>query len=228
MSSSSATHNTSNATAPVHSFVRSVHVGSIAPLGTPSVPSGFVKHAVKGPVAVGKLGLEGDQQADLRVHGGTDKAVYGYAAAHYQLWQAAYPGHAHQFVPGGVGENLAIEGLDETSICVGDVHAIGSALLQVCQPRQPCFKFALRFDNNKLPREMVRNGRSGWYYRVLQEGHIEEGDSITLRSRPNPDFLFSRLVRIVNFGDATKDELIRLSDMEGLARNIRLGARQAL
>ena len=71
-----------------------------------------------------------------------------------------------------MGENLTISGLDESDICVGDVHAIGSALLQACQPRQPCFKFALRHGNKRLPKAMVRLGFSGWYYRVLKTGHL--------------------------------------------------------
>lgn len=210
------------------SSIVSVHVGKIAPLGSQQAPSGFVKHAVSGPVHAGLLGLEGDEQADLRVHGGAEKAVYAYAVTHYAAWQAEYPDLADRFVPGGVGENLAVAGLVEDDIRVGDVHAIGSAELQVCQPRQPCFKFALRFDNNRLPKAMVRNGRSGWYYRVLKPGLVQAGDPVRLLDRPNPDFPFARLVQIVNHGAATPQEIARLADMPGLARHLRVMARQAL
>lgn len=137
----------------------SVHIGEVAPLGPEEVPSGFVKHSVSGSVAVTTLGLAGDQQADLAVHGGPEKAVYGYPASRYPAWQKQFPGLVFQ--PGAMGENLSIAGLDETALCVGDVHAIGSALLQVCQPRQPCFKFSLRHNNPELPRAMVRSGFSG-------------------------------------------------------------------
>lgn len=211
-----------------HAFVEALQVGRVAPLGPDSEPSGFVKTAIRGPVAVGLLGVEGDEQADLNHHGGPEMAVYGYAAAHYALWRKEFPQHADLFIAGGVGENLTIAGLDETGICVGDVHAIGSARLQVCQPRQPCFKFALRFRDSHLPKAMVRNGRAGWYYRVLQPGHIGSGDAVTLHERPNPDFRFDRLVAIVNNKDPTPQELARLAVMPGLASKLQEAARRHL
>src|SRR5450631_634880 len=121
----------------------SVRCGKIAPLGPDGVPSGFVKSAVVGDVAVKEFWLEGDAQADLSVHGGPDKAVYAYAGGHYPARAADLPRHAAKFVPGGLGENLTVADMDESALCVGDVHAIGDAILQVCQPRQPCFKLAL-------------------------------------------------------------------------------------
>jgi MOSC domain-containing protein YiiM len=131
-------------------------------------------------------------------------------------------------VPGGFGENLAIEGLVESDLCVGDVHAIGGALLQVCQPRQPCFKFALRFDDTALPKAMVQNGRSGWYYRVVRVGYISPGDAVTLHERPNADFPFTRLVQLAGRGRATPAELRRMVGMEGLAGEWRDKARRRL
>ena len=208
--------------------VRSVHVGLAAPLGPQGVPSAFIKLATQGAVHVHELGLAGDQQADLRVHGGPDKAVYGYATAHYDAWRRDFPEHAEIFVPGSVGENLAIDGLTEADICVGDVHAIGTALLQVCQPRQPCFKFALRFDDERLPSAMVINGRAGWYYRVLETGDLSAGDSIELRDRQNPDFPFTRLVELISRRNATREELTRLADMTGLASQLRERIRKTL
>jgi MOSC domain-containing protein YiiM len=200
----------------------------VAPLGPEAEPSGFVKHAVAGPVAVGRLGLAGDEQADLRVHGGPDKAVYAYAISHYAAWAAEFPQHAALFVPGGVGENLAIAGMVEADIYVGDVHAVGSALLQVCQPRQPCFKFALRFDNNRLPKAMVRSGRSGWYYRVLQTGTVSAGDTVIFHARPKSDFPFLRLLAVINHGDASTEELARMAELPGLAGQWQAHARQVL
>jgi MOSC domain-containing protein YiiM len=197
--------------------IHSVHVGLAGPLGPRDVPSAFIKLATRGAVAVHELGLAGDQQADLRVHGGPDKAVYGYATAHYDAWRRDFPEHAHVFGPGSVGENLAMDGITETDICVGDVHAIGTVLLRVCQPRQPCLKFALRFGDERLPSAMVINGRAGWYYRVLQTGELSAGDRIELRERPNPDFSFARLVELISRRDGTKEELTRLSNMTGLA-----------
>lgn len=206
----------------------SIQVGRVAPLGPDGVRSGFVKHRVEGPVQVTRFGLAGDEQADLTVHGGLEKAVYGYPAAHLEAWAADYPEHAKLFVAGGVGENLTIAGWTETDVCVGDVHAIGTARLQVCQPRQPCAKFTIRFADNRLAKAMTRNGRAGWYYRVIEEGSIDPGDAITLVDRPNPGFRFDRLVEIVNFGNATVDELRLMSQADGLATRIRARSCEAL
>lgn len=206
----------------------SVHTGKVAPLGPDGEPSGFVKTRRDGAVEVRELGLEGDEQADLSVHGGPDKAVYAYAAAHYPGWAADHPKHAALFGPGVMGENLAVTGMAETDICVGDIHRIGSALLQACQPRQPCFKLALRFGDPLMVKVMVKNERSGWYYRVVQPGRITAGDAVMLEERPNPGFAFTRLVSLVYRRNPTREELEAMSHMEGLARQWRLQAAQAL
>jgi MOSC domain-containing protein YiiM len=208
--------------------IRSIHVGKIAPLGKDGVPSAFVKHPVSTAVEVTALGLAGDEQADLRVHGGLEKAVYGYSTANYAAWRAEYPQHTALLGPGGFGENLAIDGMTESDLCVGDVHAMGTALLQVCQPRQPCFKFALRFDDTALPKAMVQNGRSGWYYRVIRAGLIAPGDDIALHERPNPDFPFTRLVELAGRSRATPAELRRMVEMQGIASDWRNQARRRL
>lgn len=206
----------------------SIQVGRIAPLGPDAVPSGFIKKAVAGAVTVGELGLDGDAQADLTVHGGPEKAVYGYAADHYPQWARDFPALAERFLAGSMGENLTVTGIDEDDLCVGDVHVIGSALLQLCQPRQPCFKLALALGEARLAKAMVRSGRSGWYYRVLRGGTIAAGDTVTLAERPNPDFPFARLTEIVNRGGASIAELQALADMPGVASRIAAKARVAL
>jgi MOSC domain-containing protein YiiM len=212
----------------MHAVLDSIQTGRVAPLGPQGVPSGFVKHARTGPVVVRTLGLEGDEQADLISHGGPEKAVYGYALSQYNGWRGDFPDLADAFYPGAMGENLTISGMEEAGICVGDIHAIGTARLQVCQPRQPCFKFALRYNDNRLPRSMVRHRRSGWYYRVLQEGIIAASDPVILVERPNPDFPFLRLVEIVYHGHATSEDLVRLADLPGLASQWRDAARSMI
>ena len=195
----------------------SVHIGRIAPLGHEQVPSAFVKQSVIGEIAVTPLGLEGDEQADSEVHGGLEKAVYGYAMSRYPAWAREFPALAPSFKPGAMGENLCINGMDEATVCLGDVHAIGSTLLQVCQPRRPCIKLALRYDRKDLPDAMVRNGYSGWYYRVLRTGILAAGNLVALHDRPNPDFALSRFVEIANVGNGSEEELRRLANMAGLA-----------
>lgn len=197
--------------------VQAVLAGRIALLGG-EVESAFVKSRIAGPCRVGPEGLAGDEQADRTVHGGPDKAVYAYPVDHYADWCREFPEHADLWGPGALGENLAIGGLTETDVCPGDVHRIGSVLLQVCQPRQPCFKLALRFGNRVLPRAMLETGRSGWYYRVLQTGQVEAGDTVVLVERPNPDFPFDRLARLRADKTPERALLERMCTLEGLAK----------
>ena len=213
---------------PFVAVIRSVQVGPVAPLGPDGVPSGFRKGAASGRVAVGRLGLAGDAQADLNVHGGPDKAVYVYPVAHYAWWRDALPEHAALLRAGGFGENLTVAGLDENTTCIGDVLDIGSARLQVTQFRQPCFKLALYFGDRRLPQAMVRSGRSGWYVRVLREGSVGPSDAVLLAARPNPAWPVTRLARSFLHRAATPDELAELADMEGLAEGWRRAASEAV
>ena len=207
-------------------WVSAVHVGRARPLGPDGVLSGFVKSAVDGPVRVTSIGLEGDEQADLRVHGGADKAVYGYAVSNYLAWRSDFPAHSALFVAGGVGENLPIEGLNEDNVCVGDQHAIGTAVLVVCQHRQPCYKFALRFDDPRVVRAMVKNGRSGWYYRVIQEGSVQAGDEVRLLERPNPRWTVARFAAMEASHSFSRHDWAQLAALTGLADNWRTKARE--
>src|SRR5689334_21378211 len=175
---------------PNRAVVVSVQVGPIAPLGPSDrqVPSAFVKSNVIGPVRVEPLGLAGDEQADLTVHGGPDKAVYCYPSEHYPRWINDVPRHEAMLVAGAFGENLTTQGLNEVSVSIGDVFRIGSAEFQVTQPRQPCFKFGLRFNDNSLGRMMIQSGRTGWYVRVLKPGVLQAGDAMQTLRKPNPDW----------------------------------------
>lgn len=197
--------------------VVSVQVGAIAPIGPKRVPSGFIKHPITGPVEVTERGIDGDQQADLRVHGGRDKAVYAYGAEAYDFWRATQPQHAARFYPGAMGENLTLAGLDEASVCIGDRVRIGTALLQVTEPRQPCFKLALAFEDAKLPRAFTRSGRCGWYYRTLEAGTIVAGDVCDRIDRPNPDWPVARLFEVIMARAIGREMLVEMVAIEGLA-----------
>ena len=199
----------------------SVQVGQVAPLGPDGVASGFVKSPVSRPVAIGRLGLAGDAQADLRVHGGPDKAVYLYPSEHYTPWRRELPEHAAMLLPGAFGENLTTLGLNEDTICIGDVLRAGSALLQVTQPREPCFKLALRFADPRLPRALLRTGRSGWYARVLEAGAVESLNPIVVVEQLNPTWPVSRLVRLITHRPTTLEDIVELSDLPGLAAHWR-------
>jgi MOSC domain-containing protein YiiM len=130
------------------------------------VRTAIFKSAVEGPVAVGKLDLEGDEQGDITVHGGPDKAVYAYPYEHYAYWQAQLPGYA--LAPGNFGENLTITGVSEESIHIGDTLQIGTARFAVTQPRTPCYKLGVRFDREDMTRRFYESRRLGFYLRVLR------------------------------------------------------------
>ena len=149
-----------------------------------TVTTGIYKEPVTGRVALRKLNLDGDRQADLSVHGGTDKAVYCYPVAHYDYWKAELPGRDLPF--GIFGENFTIDGLSEDSIHVGDRLAIGSAEVVVTQPRLPCYKLGVRFESDDMVKRFLSSRRTGFYVAVAREGEVGAGDEIRLVARdPN-------------------------------------------
>jgi MOSC domain-containing protein YiiM len=212
----------------VSGSVISVQIGDVAPLGPKGVPSGFIKRPVAEPIMAGRFGFCGDMQADRRVHGGPDKAIYCYPVEHYARWRTVVPRHAAMLVPGGVGENLTTEGVDEDQVAIGDVFRIGDATVQVTQPRQPCFKLALRFNDPQMVRAMVRSGFSGWYLRVLEPGLIGARALIILVDRPNPVWSISRFNRLINDGAGTPEELAALADLPGLSHHWQTAVRASL
>jgi MOSC domain-containing protein YiiM len=146
-----------------------------------TVSTGIFKEPVAGPVAVRKNNLDGDRQADLTVHGGPNKAVYGYASEHYPYWRKQFP---NMELPWGVfGENLTTEGVSEDSLHIGDVVRVGSAVLRVVQPRQPCYKLQIRFGRDDIIQRFLVSGRSGFYFSIVQEGDVEAGSVIEVVSR---------------------------------------------
>jgi MOSC domain-containing protein YiiM len=208
--------------------VVSVQVGRVALLGPKAVPSAFIKKTVDGPVRAERLGLVGDEQADHRVHGGPDKAIYCYPVQHYAAWTQDEPEHAALFLPGGFGENLTIQGLSEDQICIGDIVDIGAARVQVTQPREPCFKLGLRFEDPQMLRAMIQSGRSGWYVRVLNPGEIEAGSPIALQERLNPAWSVTRFNRVLFNRQGTLDEISELAELRGLSVELREKAGAAL
>ena len=140
------------------------------------VRTGIWKEPVSGPVRVGRLNLEGDGQADSRVHGGAAKAVYVYPAEHYEAWRAELD--MPDLGWGGFGENLTTLGLSEEIVRIGDRLRIGTAAFQVTKPRLPCYKLAMRIDRPDIERRFLRTGRTGFYVSVVLEGRVAAGDAI--------------------------------------------------
>jgi MOSC domain-containing protein YiiM len=149
------------------------------------VETGIFKQPVAGTVRVRRTNLDGDRQADLSVHGGVDKAVYGYPSEHYPVWRAELG--RDDLGWGMFGENLTTEGLDESGARIGDVFAIGTALLEVSQPRLPCFKLGLKFGRPDMVKRFLKSGRLGFYFRVRREGTLAAGDGIARIAPADPD-----------------------------------------
>jgi MOSC domain-containing protein YiiM len=158
--------------------------------------TGFFKSPIAGPVFVGRTNIAGDAQADRENHGGVDKAVLAYAASHYDLWRTELAKDDLGF--GGFGENLTIAGLTEDNVCIGDIWSLGEAQIQISQPRQPCWKLARRWRITDLTAQVIANGRTGWYLRVLQEGWIDAGQPLTLVERPHADWTVARANEVMH------------------------------
>jgi MOSC domain-containing protein YiiM len=195
--------------------IESVRVGQPTQLRD-GVLTGYRKAPVDGPVAVGRLGLAGDTQVNTRVHGGPEKAVYGYPLSGYAGWQAEFPALGQQFVAGAMGENLPVLGQDETSVCIGDIIRCGTALLQVAQIREPCSTLVAIHGTARVARAMTRSGRCGWYYRVLGPGLLTAGDAHDVIERWHPDWPVARLAAIATGKAGTRAALAELAQLKGL------------
>lgn len=185
--------------------VRMVLAGPARPYTRPGSRSAIDKQPLAGAVEVGPLGLAGDEQGDLRVHGGPDKAVHCYTWAHYVHWRTVLPAVAAARLqqPGAFGENLSLDGLDEEQVCLGDRWQIGSAQFDVSQGRQPCWKLNYRFGVPDMARRVQDSGLAGWYLRVTQPGQLQTGDAVQLLARPCPDWSIARLLRLIAARDCT-------------------------
>ena len=152
--------------------------------------TGYGKRPVAGPVFCSALNLAGDGQADKRWHGGPEMAILAYSADHYPLWRAelAWP----EIGPGAFAENLTVEGADEDSVCIGDVWEVGSARLQVSEPRKPCNNISKFHHRKDLLQRVIDTGRIGWYLRVLREGTLEAGQQVRLAQRLRSDWPVAR------------------------------------
>ncbi|MFS0722292.1 MOSC domain-containing protein [Paenibacillus sp. 1P07SE] len=204
-------------------LIHAVQVGEPGQMkhGSKAVATAIVKRKVAGPRRVGKLGLPGDGQADLVNHGGADKAVCVYFSKHYPYWRHWLD---KPLGDSPFGENLTIDGGDETMICIGDVLRIGSAagpLVQVTQPRVPCFKLGLRHEQPQLPAQVLQTGYSGFYLRVLTEGEVEAGDAVVFERRDPAGVTVAEALRIMMIEREDWDGARRLLAIDALAESWR-------
>lgn len=178
--------------------------------------SAFVKEELPGKVHVGRLGLEGDEVANPKVHGGPEQSVLAYPYEHYQSWRSELG--VKTMGPGGFGENLSIDGLDEVSVCIGDSYKIGSVLLQVSLPRLPCASIDRRWRRKGLMKQVGDLSRTGWYFRVLQEGKLATSDPVVRTARPLPDWTVKRVLQLrLQNSEESLDQAAQLAQCELLA-----------
>lgn len=195
--------------------VRAVLTGKTDPRFSPRAASAMAKTARAGAVAVGPLGLDGDEQADLSVHGGPDKAIHHYPADHYPFWRTMTGGNPLLDAPGAFGENISTLGMTERDACIGDRFRLGTALVEISQGRQPCWKLGHRLGDPGAVSLVVSHGFSGWYYRVIEAGQLRAGDAIALIDRRWPEWQVARVFALLIGGEEPSD-LAALKALAGL------------
>jgi len=186
------------------------------------VTTGIFKQPVSGRVALRKLNLDGDRQADLRVHGGEYKAVYCYPVEHYPYWQKELPGRELPF--GAFGENFTTEGLLEDSVHLGDYFSVGSAEAVVTQPRLPCYKLGVRFGLDEMVKRFLASARTGFYLAVTREGEVGAGDEIELLSRDPSAVPVSEITRLFVANPAARGETFSGDDAAVVHRALQVDA----
>lgn len=206
--------------------IEGLFAGGVGYLDPEGQRSGIFKSRITGPVRVEAEGIVGDEQADRRVHGGPEKAVHHYAAQNYERIARAFAQSAQALIPGSLGENISARDLSECNVHIGDVFQIGSAVLQVSQPRSPCWKINHRFDVERMSMHIAQERITGWYYRVLTPGVIQAGDPIVLLERQTERFSVDQFWQVLLAQQPSIDDLIELSAIAGLSRDWRRRVRE--
>jgi MOSC domain-containing protein YiiM len=184
-----------------------------------TVTTGIFKSPVEGRVGVRTLNLEGDRQADLSVHGGRHKAVYGYPVEHYAFWRQELPGV--ELPPASFGENLTTEGLREEDLRIGDRLKVGSAVLRVTQPRLPCFKLGVKFGRDDMVKRFLSSERTGFYFAVDEEGDVGAGDAFELLEGASHEVTVAEVVRLHTRDRDDLEALRRAVEVRGLPESWR-------
>ena len=193
---------------------------------TPDIASAIDKRPVSAALFCSRTGLKGDEQVSTRFHGGPERALHYYPAEHYPVWRQWFEGMGltdsrERLVPGAFGENLSGTGLTEDNACIGDVFRLGDALVQISQPRSPCYKLNARFGHDFFSVLVQANGRTGWLLRVLEEGMVPPAANVELVERPCPGMPVRRAGDIVFNCGFDADGLRELAGLEHLSPNWR-------
>ncbi|KAI0813551.1 PK beta-barrel-protein domain-containing protein-like protein [Xylaria sp. FL0064] len=199
--------------------VLSLRTGKVRPFAGVKMTSAIHKQPRRGKVRLTRLGFAGDEHQYVP-HRSPDNAVHQYDPSHYERWKAELPDRESRFVVGGFGENISTDYLSEDNVCVGDKFQLGEALVQVSMTRQPCYKLNHRFEHKKMSSMVQDTGRTGWLYRVLQEGWVEEGAELELIERVNPTWPLSRLQHFLYTDRNNAKVLTQLISLPGLSAEL--------
>lgn len=201
-------------------IVEAVCTGTARPFNGAEL-SAITKRPREGRVQVLAEGLAPDEQADRRVHGGPEMALHLYPLDHHAWWRERIGDHPALDEPGGFGSNLAVTGLTEEMVHIGDRFRCGSALIEVSQPRQPCWKIEHRFERKGMVAAIIETGRCGWYFRVIETGEVAAGDPLERIALGASDWSVARVFRALVAGKATQAELAELADLAPLSPKLR-------
>lgn len=197
----------------------SLFIGGIRSLPESGRPTGIYKQAASGPLELGPEGFIGDQQADRRVHGGPDKAVHLYPARHYARLAARFPATAGLLVAGSNGENLSTPDLDENDVRLGDIWRLGTARLQISQPRSPCWKIDERYGCDGMAQFIAEQRITGWYWRVLTPGVVQPGDTLDCETSDPQAYTLAEAMQLWQAHRPPLADLERLAASPGVAAN---------
>ena len=186
--------------------------------------SAIAKRPREGRVQILPEGLAPDEQADRRVHGGPEMALHLYPLDHHAWWRGIIGDHPLLDEPGGFGSNLAVTGLSEDMVHIGERFRLGSAVIEVSQPRQPCWKIEHRFGQPGMVARIVETGRCGWYFRVIETGDVAAGDSLERLAPGAPDWSVARAFAALVAGKATRAEFAELAELPALSPKMRAKA----
>lgn len=193
-----------------------IFAGQIQPMPGDGRPTGMFKFPVRDRVWVGPEGLATDAQADRRVHGGPEKAVHQLPLENHRRLAAAFPDIATQFAAGALGENLSTEGITDEDVAIGDVFALGAAVIQLNQPRTPCWKINARHGREGIAAHVEREGLAGWYFRVLEPGWLSPGDALRRIARNPSPISLRRFHALRGERRPSLEDLVQLADAPGL------------
>jgi MOSC domain-containing protein YiiM len=189
--------------------------------------SGFPDEVPSGPVWVDRSGIATGYAVKRAPNFGPDRMVYAYPARHYPKWRTEFPSLANEFHAGAFGEGLTLTGVDEETVCIGDIIRVGSCHLQLSEPGQP-HQWLCASGRRMIIEAAKLTYRTGWYYRIIEPGWVTAGDSIVLVERPNPSWSVTRFSQILGAEGPTRKELAELTTLKGLASDWQWAARKAL